>query len=194
MTTTETVKFDPGWGCHVLVYSGSVEYLYKDINKFKNKSQKSFKFKQYFPKIIQILENNVGFYTGCLLWAIYLKSFPNSEITGNHCLGQTYDEKCPDIEPEYILKSLDNLKKDHLYYTGKEYSFPASYKTIMEKYLEFATLNKGFTQTKTTEDLKLPTGLKEATKELLEEIRVAAQEAADTGNITELISFADKIL
>ena len=35
MTTTETVKFDPGWGCHVLVYSGSVEYLYKDIKSLK---------------------------------------------------------------------------------------------------------------------------------------------------------------
>ena len=55
MTTKETVKFDPGWGCHVLVYSGSVEYLYRDINKFKNTSQKSFKFKLYFPKILQLL-------------------------------------------------------------------------------------------------------------------------------------------
>ena len=46
MTTTESVKFDPGWGKHVLVYSGTVEYLYRDINKFKNMGQRSFKFKQ----------------------------------------------------------------------------------------------------------------------------------------------------
>ena len=194
MTTKETVKFDPGWGSHVLVYSGSVEYLYKDINKFKNMGQKSFKFKQYFPKILQLLENNVGFYTGCLLWAIYLKSFPNAEITGNHCLGQIYDENCPDIEPEYILKSIDNLKKDHKYYTSKDVTIPEIYKKIMEQYIEFATLNKCFTETKTTEDLKLPSGLKEASMELLEEIKFAAQEAADTGNLTALISFADKIL
>ena len=194
MTTKETVKFDPGWGCHVLVYSGSVEYLYKDINKFKNMSQKSFKFKQYFPKIMQLLENNVGFYTGCLLWAIYLKSFPNTEITGNHCLGQEYNSETPDLEPSYILKSIDNLAKDHKYYTGKEIEIPAIYKTIMTTYNEFATINKGFTETKTTDDLKLPNNLKKASKELLEEIKVAAEEAANTGNLTSLISFADRIL
>ncbi len=194
MTTTETVKFDPGWGSHVLVYSGSVEYLYRDINKFKNMSQKSFKFKQYFPKIMQLLENNVGFYTGCLLWAIYLKSIPGAEITGNHCLGQVFDEKTPDLEPDYILTSIDNLARDHKYYTGKEIQIPEIYKTIMAAYNEFAVINKGFTETKTTDDLKLPSGIKEASKELLEEIHTAAMEAAETGKLEALISFADRIL
>ena len=194
MTTTESVKFDPGWGKHVLVYSGTVEYLYRDINKFKNMGQRSFKFKQYFPKIVQILENNVGFYAGCLLWAAYLKTLPVSEITGNHCLGQTYDEKNPDLEPDYIYTSIDNLIKDHKYYTGKSIEFPAIYKSIMEKYNEFATINKGFTETKTTEDLKLPAGLKELTPSDIKEIKEAIDTAAETGKLELLADYATRIL
>lgn len=194
MTTLETVKFDPGWGKHVLVYSGSVEYMYNDINRFKNMGQRSFKFKTYFPKIMQLLENNVGFYTGCLLWGVYLKSLPNSEITGNHCLGQVYDENTPDMEPDYILTSIDNLVKDYKYYTGKVTEIPAIYKSVMIKYSEFAKLNKSFTETKTTDDLKLPKGLKSLSESDLKEIKVAIDEAAESGKLEGLIAFADRIL
>ena len=64
----------------------------------------------------------------------------------------------------------------------------------MAAYNEFAVINKGFTETKTTDDLKLPSGIKEASKELLEEIHTAAMEAAETGKLEALISFADRIL
>ncbi len=194
MATLETVKFDPGWGKHVLVYSGTVEYLYNDINRFKNMGQRSFKFKTYFPKIMQLLENNVGFYTGCLLWGVYLKTLPVSEITGNHCLGQVYDENTPDLEPDYILTSIDNLIRDYKYYTGKTIEIPAMYKTIMQKYVEFATLNKSFTETKTTEDLKLPQGLKTLSENDLKEIKSAIEAAAETGKLELLTAFADRIL
>lgn len=194
MATLETVKFDPGWGKHVLVYSGTVEYLYKDISRFKNMNQKSFKFKGYFPKIMKLLENNVGFYSGCLLWATYLKTLPVSEITGNHCLGEAFDGGAFDMEADYINLSIDKLIRDYKYYTGKDVEIPAVYKTIMIKYCEFALLNKGFSETKTTEDLLLPEGIKQLDDAELAEIKSAIDEAVETGKLEVLIGFAEKIL
>lgn len=194
MTTLETVKFDPGWGKHVLVYSGSVEYLYKDIARYKNMGQKGFKFKTYFPKIMQLLKNNVGFYTGCLLWAVYLKTLPNSEITGNHCLNETYEGTAFDMEADYINLSIDKLSRDYKYYTGKSVEISAQYKAIMTKYCEFALLNKGFSATKTTNDLLLPEGLKTPSESNIKEIIEAINVAVETGNLETLIEFADKIM
>lgn len=194
MTTLETVKFDPGWGKHVLVYSGSVEYLYKDIARYKNMGQKGFKFKTYFPKIMQLLKNNVGFYTGCLLWAVYLKTLPNSEITGNHCLNETYEGTAFDMEADYINLSIDKLSRDYKYYTGKSVEISAQYKAIMTKYCEFALLNKGFSATKTTNDLLLPEGLKTPSESNIKEIIEAINMAVETGNLETLIEFADKIM
>ena len=195
MTQTDTTaKFDPGWGKHVLVYSGSVEYLYRDINRFKKLGQRSFKFRQYYPKIIQLLENNVGFYLGCLLWASYIKTFGDVEITGNHCLGQKYDEKEPDLEVDYIITSIDKLKRDYKYFVGKDIEIPEIYKCIMITYNEFAEINKGFVDTKTTGDLKLPPNLKTPTDSDLKEIKTVIDEAVETGKLELLIPLADKIL
>ncbi len=195
MTVLEkTVKFDPGWGHYVLVYSGSVEYLYRDINKFKNLSQRSFKFKQYFPKIVKLLENNIGFYLGCLLWAVYLKNSDDADFLGNHCLGQKYDENAPDLEIDYILTSIDKLKNDYKYYTGKTTDFPEVYKTILVTYNEFSILNKGFTETRNTTDLKLPSNLKTPSKEELEKINSSIESVVESGKLEELIPLADIIL
>ncbi len=195
MTQTQTTaKFDPGWGKHVLVYSGSVEYLYKDINRFKKLGQRSFKFRQYYPKIIQLLENNIGFYTGCLLWASYIKTFGDVEITGNHCLGQKYDEKEPDFEVDYIITSIDRLKRDYKYFVGKDIEIPEIYKHIMITYNEFAEINRGFVETKTTGELKLPPNIKTPSENDFKEIKAAIDEAVETGRLEVLIPLADKIL
>ncbi len=190
----KTVKFDPGWGRHVLVYSGSVEYLYRDINKFKNLSQRSFKFKQYFPKIVKLLENNIGFYLGCLLWAVYLKNSEDADFIGNHCLGQKYNEKSSDMEVDYILTNIDKLKADYKYYTGKDTDFPEIYKCILVSYNEFSEINKGFTETRNTIDLKLPANLKTPSKEELEKINSSIESVVDSGRLEELIPLADLIL
>ncbi len=190
----KTVKFDPGWGSYVLVYSGSVEYLYKDINKFKNLSQRSFKFKQYFPKIVTLLENNIGFYAGCLLWAVYLKNSGDADFTGNHCLGQKYNPDEPDLEIDYILTSIDKLQNDYKYYTGKVMEFPEIYKHILVTYNEFMEINKGFTETRSTADLKLPENLKTPSEEELEKINSCIQSVVESGKLAELIPLADLIL
>ena len=45
-TTLKGLEFDPGFGPYILAFRGSVEYLYSDINRFKNLSQKKMKFMQ----------------------------------------------------------------------------------------------------------------------------------------------------
>ena len=46
-TTLDGLEFDPGFAPYILAFRGTVEYLYFDINKFKNFSQKKVKFRQY---------------------------------------------------------------------------------------------------------------------------------------------------
>ena len=98
------------------------------------------------------------------------------------------------MEADYINLSIDNLSRDHKYYTGKPVEIPSVYKAVMTKYCEFALLNKGFTATKTTDDLLIPEGLKIPTEEELTEILNAVNEAVETGKLEMLIEHADKIL
>ena len=37
---TKGLEFDPGFAPYILAFTGSVEYFYLDINRFKNLSQK----------------------------------------------------------------------------------------------------------------------------------------------------------
>ena len=37
------LEFDPGFAQHILAFQGTVDYLYADINRFKNFSQKKMK-------------------------------------------------------------------------------------------------------------------------------------------------------
>ena len=50
--TCEGLQFDPGFAPYILAFRGMVEYLYTDINRFKNLSQKKLKFRQYYKKIL----------------------------------------------------------------------------------------------------------------------------------------------
>ena len=92
-TKLKGLEFDPGFGPHILAFQGTVEYLYADVSRFKNFSQKKLKFMQYYKKILSILDNNLGFYVGCLMWAAYIRTQPEQEILSNHCLGKDYNEE-----------------------------------------------------------------------------------------------------
>ena len=76
MTTTQmqSVKFDPGYAQHTTILSISLEYIYSSINSYKNFGQKKAKFKMLYPQILRMVDNNVGFCLGSLLWAVYIKS------------------------------------------------------------------------------------------------------------------------
>ena len=154
------LEFDPGFGPHVLAFRGTVEYLYLDINRFKNLSQKKVKFMQYYKKILDVLYNNVGFYVGCLMWAVYLKAQDEQDIISNSCYGDNYNEAETISDTQYILKFIELFPKDMKYFLGQNFEFDKNIESLVRIYEEFLIENKGFSKTKTNSDIKLPKSVK----------------------------------
>lgn len=157
---TKGLEFDPGFAPYVLAFQGTVEYLYLDINRFKNLSQKKIKFRQYYKKILEIYKNNLGFYIGCLLWALYLKSQDTQKIINNPCFGQKYDEENNTSEVDFLLKFIELFPKDMKYFLNEQFEFDKNEIFIIEQYKNFLAENKGFVETKTNDDIKIPSDIK----------------------------------
>ncbi len=157
---TKGLEFDPGFGPYVMAFQGTVEYLYSDINRFRNLSQKKLKFRQYYKKILQVFDNNLGFYIGCLMWAAYIKTQKEQEITGNHCYGKMYDETENTFETDFMIKFIELFPRDMKYFLGENFVFEPWVNQVLDLYREFLIINKGFVETKTNSDIKLPAGLK----------------------------------
>ena len=136
-TKLKGIEFDPGFAPYILAFNGTLEYLYMDINRFKNLSQKKVKFMQYHKKIVDMFYNNVGFYIGCLLWAAYIKTQPTQEILGNHCLGKEYDEQSNISDTQQMLQFVELFPKDMKYFLGKDFSFDASVVELIKVYVPY---------------------------------------------------------
>ena len=158
--TLEGLEFDPGFAPYILAFLGSVEVIYAEINKFKNFSQKKMKFMQYHKKILELFDNNVGFYVGCLMWAAYLKTQPEQKILSNHCLGKEYNEEENVSEVDFMLEFPQLFKKDMKYYMGQSFEFNPQVLSILDVYKEFLTLNKGFVATEKNTVVVLPKAVK----------------------------------
>ena len=140
----EGLEFDPGFAPYILAFQGTVNYLYTDINKFKNFSQKKMKFRQYYKKILEVFYNNLGFYVGCLMWAAYIKTQKEQEIINNHCFGGRYNEAENTIETDYMINFVRLFPKDMKYFLGQNFEFEPYVKQIIEQYKNFLVINKGF--------------------------------------------------
>lgn len=173
-TVLKGLEFDPGFAPFILAFRGTVEYLYLDINKFKNLSQRKMKFRQYYKKFLDLFYNNLGFYIGCLMWAAYIKTQPEQEILNNHCLGGVYSEDENTSDVEFMIRFLELFPKDMKYFLGENYEINSQDMKILEMYKEFLTINKGFVSSKTNSDILLPEGMKienaESFKDKIEEI------------------------
>lgn len=185
--------FDPGFAQHTTILSMNTEYIYAGINQFKNFGQKKMKFKMLYPQIIKMVDNNIGFCLGCLLWAVYIKPHDNAEIEGNPCLGDTYNEEESVAEVDFSIEYLTQLKKDAKYYLGITYEINPVYIEILELYKKFLVLNKNFINTKTTNDLKLPEEIKIPSDENLEKIYNKIHEVIISGNLIDLLNEFDLI-
>lgn len=181
--TKSGLEFDPGFGPYILAFRGTVEYLYTDINRFKNLSQKKVKFMQYYKKILEVFYNNVGFYTGCLMWAAYIKAQPEQKILSNSCYGGKYNEAENISDTQYMLKFVELFPKDIKYFLGQSFEFEPEIKKLIEIYEEFLVLNKGFTQTKLTSDVVLPQKIK--TKDV-SEYKTFIDKAIESKNLSML--------
>ncbi|MBQ8460210.1 hypothetical protein IJ541_08935 [bacterium] len=193
MTKTEekTVLFDPGYAQHTTILSISAEYIYANLEQFKNFGQKKFQFKMAYPKLTHMADNNVGFCLGSLLWAVYIKSLGNVQIEGNPCLGGEYDEKETVEEADYSIEFFNKLKKDAKYYIGADYKIDSRCVKVLELYKEFLILNKGFVDTKTTNDVLLPQGFVIPSEENLEKIHSKIQEVIKSGKLLDLFEVFD---
>ena len=193
-TKVNSVLFDPGYAQHTTILSIGSEYLYAQINQFKNLGQRKMKFKMLYPQILKMADNNVGFCLGSLLWAVYIKSLgDNIEIEGNPCLGGTYDEAETVEEADFSIEFFTQIKKDTKYYLGKDYQINPTYIKILELYKEFLTLNFSFVNTKTTGEVKLPQGFKIPNEEDLNKILSKIQEVISNGQLLEMLPLLDLV-
>lgn len=154
------LEFDPGFAPYILAFRGTVEYLYMDINRFKNLSQRKMKFRQYYKKFLELFYNNLGFYVGCLMWAAYLKTQPEQEILNNSCLNEPYDEEANISDTEFMIRFFELFPKDMKYFLGEDYEINQGDLKILEMYKDFLIINRGFVDTKNNTDIKLPNGMK----------------------------------
>ena len=140
----------------------------------KNINQRRFKFKTLYNEIIKSFKNIVGFYAGCLLWATYIKysnAEENKEIDGNNFLNQDINDTDKFdflYEIDYLINYFEKFEKDTKFFLGKSETLPKKWKFIGETYKNFLIINNNFTQTKTTEDLKLPDSLTKPDEKALE--------------------------
>ena len=190
-TTLKGLEFDPGFGPHILAFRGTVEYLYADINRFKNLSQKKVKFMQYYKKIIEMLNNNLGFYVGCLMWAAYIQTQPKQDIISNHCFGLEYDEDANISDTRFILGFAELFPKDMKYFLGQNYSFDENIIKLVQIYEEFLVINKGFVETKYNTDIKLPDTVK---VENAEKFKEQIENVLKTKDLSKLLDYLPNII
>lgn len=190
MTSTETLKgleFDPGFGPYILAFKGSIEYLYTDINRFKNLSQKKFKFMQYHKKFIEILNNNIGFYIGCLMWAAYIKTQPKQKILSNHCFGAEYNKEANIEETQFILKFVELFPKDMKHFLNQNYNFDENIIKLIKIYEEFLILNKGFVESEFNTDILIPESVITKDAKSYKELIETTLETKDLSNFLEYL-------
>lgn len=185
------LEFDPGFAPYILAFRGTVEYLYMDINRFKNLSQRKMKFRQYYKKFIEMFNNNLGFYVGCLMWAAYIKTQPEQEILNNSCLGAEYNEEENVSDTQFMIKFLELLPKDVKYFLGENYETNPKDMKVLEAYKEFLTINKGFVESKLNTDILLPEGMK---TEGAEGFKDKIDEVLKEQDLSKLLEYRDVIL
>ena len=189
------IQFDPGFIQHISAFEPNIEYVYDTLSTCRNFNQKKMQFKMFYPKIQSLLKNYLGFYLGCILWAVYIKNLDDEKpILNNLCFGGEYSENDTLEEVDFIKKYIEQLKKDVKYYTGQNFSIDSQSLNILDAYRNFLKENKGFVETKTTKDIKLPEGFKTPSDKDLKEILEGIEKVIENGKLYELFPLAEKVL
>ena len=178
------VQSDPGFVQHISAIMPNSEYAYGNLNRYKNFGQKKAQFKMLYPKLTGLINNYIGFYAGCILWAAAIKTLKNKPIIGNYICGAEYNEEETLQEVNFLIEYLNYLPKDIKYYLGQNYTPDGTDLKILDAYKEFLKANKGFTGVKTTDDLVLPDCIKapDDVKNLFDKI----EEVTESGKLFEL--------
>ena len=187
MNFEEGVTFDPGFIQHISAIIPNIQYMYENLDKYRNFGQKRNQFKMLFPKLEDLIQNYMGFYAGCILWAEAIKTLDNKPITGNYCVDGTYDEDETLQEVKFLRRYLEAFPKEVKYYIGKEYTVPENFFKVLDLYEDFLRKNEGFIKVIHTNDIKLPSNCKE-----VKDINSAfnkIEEVTENGKLRELVEW-----
>ena len=190
-TELKGLEFDPGFGPYILAFRGTVEYLYADISRFKKFPQKKLRFMQYYKKILENFNNNIGFYIGCLMWAAYIKTQPKQAILSNHCLGQEYNEEANIADTQFMLQFTELFPKDMKYFLGQNFSFDEKIINLLKIYEEFLVLNKGFVNSEFNTDIQIPESIK---TEMAIEYKAQINDVLKTEDLSKLLEYLSTII
>ena len=192
--TKDNVQFDPGFIQHMSAFEPNIQYVFNSLNSCRNFNQKKMQFKMFYPKIQSLLKNYLGFYLGCILWAVYIKSLGEKPIAGNLCYGGDFSETETLEEVDFIKSYTEQLKKDAKYYLGQNFSIDEESIKVLDAYREFLKLNEGFVKVQTTADVKLPASLKSVDEAGLKEILAGIEQVIENGKLHELFALSEKVL
>lgn len=192
MNFDDGVQFDPGFTAHISAFMPNIEYVYGSLDRYKNFGQKKNQFKMFLPKLSALIDDYVAFYLGCMLWASAVKTLKGKPILNNFCCGAEYDEAETVSEVDFTKAFYEHFPKDVKYYTGKDFALDEKKLDILKNYRDFLIENKGFTEMKTTDDIKLPAKFKELkdTNAVFNKI----EEVLESGKLNELYDLYEEIL
>lgn len=192
MNFDEGVQFDPGFVAHISAFIPNVEYVYNSLERYRNFGQKKNQFKMFFPKLTSLLDDYIAFYLGCILWASAIKTIKGKDVLNNFCCGAEYNQDETISEVEFIKAYYENFPKDVKYYMGKDFAIDEKKINILNNYKEFLIANKGFTELKTTDDIKLPANFKEIKD--VDAVINKIEEVVESGKLTELYDLYETVL
>ncbi|MBR6163270.1 hypothetical protein IKQ26_05235 [bacterium] len=188
----EKALFDPGFNP---ILNHFIPVYTEFSNLLTSTPKQSVKKKLYLvnaPLVKNSLKSTVGFWKGCILWAVYLKNHFNEPqpIEGNTM--QNIDEEeiqfihaQNNLIENYFKSYSSEVKK----YIGIHAELPEIYKEIFEDYKEFTELNNHFSSTKLTSELKLTKKYdKEYSEEELENLFNSVQEIINSKDLSLFIN------
>lgn len=186
----DDAKFDPGFQNLVIPFTDNIEACNGVIGGLSSPHQRKFKFQILFPQIYKLIENNVAFYYGCLLWAYFLvNNFKNNpiEIKDNPFIDKHDEIDMDEIayNIDYLIKYIQKFENDTKYYLKKSANIDKKWAEILKLYKEFLMLNKGFKTTKLTSEIAIPNDFQINIEP--DSIRKEIETAIDNRNIESLL-------
>ncbi len=184
--------FDPGFNP---ILNHFIPVYMEFLSVFNSTNKPANKKKLYLvnaPLLKSSLKSTVGFWKGCMLWALWLKYHFNlnpQPIEGNTMLSLD-DKEISFInkQNEIIENYFNNYSSDVKRYLGVSAQLPSSYRKIFDDYRQFTEMNNHFISVKMTNELKLPeTYNKEYSNEQMENLFNSVQEIIDKKDLSLFI-------
>ena len=127
-----------------------------------------------------------------MLWAACIKDL-DKPVLNNLCYGIEYDENETIGEADFVKKYIEQFQKDVKYYLGQDYKIDGFMMKVLDEYMEFLKLNKGFTSVQNTSDIQLNKEMAKLSQAEKDSILNTIADVVETGNFKELYPLNDKL-